>query len=1397
MAALAEDARRQAELARAYARYQALLAANGAIDFGDQVSLALRLLRESPAARDAVQRRFKYVLVDEFQDTNRAQAELVALVAERHRNVTVVGDDDQSIYKFRGAAISNILEFRERYRQARVVVLRKNYRSRAPILEAAYRLVRHNDPDRLEARAGIVKRLDPERGGDDATPVRHEAFATGAEEADWIASDIARRIREGARPHDVAVLVRTNAAADPVLRSLNLEGIPWRFSGTSGLYARPEVRLLLAFLRAIADLGSSVDVYALAASDLYGLGAEDLVAIVNTARRRNRSIWDVLDELQRQPGILRLSPETRVASTRLVADLRRYVELANERPAGEVLYAFLRDTGWLARLAAADTVAAEEALSNVARFFDIIRAQSALLADDRAVFVARHLNTLIQAGDDPPTADIDPDVDAVAVMTVHKAKGLEFPVVYLPGLVTGRFPAVGRREPLGLPLELVHETLPEGDYQLQEERRLCYVGMTRARDELVLSHAVDYGGQRARRVSPFVLEALDLPVADGAPGAGARASTPLERLAVPRADRGRAGAPRGRGDAPLTLSFYAVDDYLTCPLRYKYGHLLRVPIAPHHSLIYGSALHAAVAEFHRRHARGDVMSEEQLFAAFEAAWTNDGFLSREHEEARLAAGREALRTVPHGTARARRDHPRVRRTRVQLPPRRRPGPRPDGPRRHRAKGSVGARPGHGRRRPASGADVVEPTLGPRAGAGRDHRLQVVRRPRPRAGPPAGEGLAPALDLRDGLRGDDGAAAGRGRPALPRLGPRRDGPGGPAPDRQGEDRDPVGGPGHPRPRLHGQARPPVVQLVSVPRDLPVQRRPMTHGSLADDAGQAIEGVVAGTANGAVVEADNLDALRALPDGCVDLAYADPPFATGESQRLTSIRTGQRRRASPWLRRPHLSLRGRVRPRLGRRPAARRSTSRRSARDWPRSTVCWPPTDRSTSTSTGARRTTRDCSSTRCSVPRGSSTRSSGRTTTAAVHRDRWPRKHDTILWYAKGDRWLFDRDAIDRIPYLAPGLVGPEKAARGKLPTDVWWLTIVPPGSAERTGYPTQKPVRLLERIVAASSRPGDLVVDPYAGSGTTGVAAARLGRRWLLVDRNPRGGRDRPQPPGVDRDVSREPAGDRPSLVAITLDFGNTLVPVPAAGLREVVRRTATAMADRLGPFDADDVLDAWTEERERQFREEVPRFREVDLGERIVRVLARLRGMAPPPPDVRWDDAAAASLSDPAEVAWSIEVYSGAFVDALPPPPGTRELLARLADRHRLAILSNWPLAATIDRYAEAAGWTPSLTAIVVSQRVGTIKPQPAIFAAAAAALGDPPPASILHAGDDWDADVVGARRMGWRAAYVLGRPSDSPLPGSDRGDGTDPAVRPDLEVADLFALEPALDRLEAARRR
>jgi len=641
-AAALEEAERQLELARAYARYQELLAANGFIDFGDQVGLALRLLRESPAVRATVQRRFRYVLVDEFQDTNRAQAELVALIAEPHRNVTVVGDDDQSIYKFRGAAISNILDFQARYRRARTIVLHRNYRSRAPILDAAYRLIRHNDPDRLEVRAGIAKRLRSERPVDGAPPVRVEAFATGSEEADWVAAEIGRRIAAGARPRDHAVLVRANAHADPIIRSLNVAGIPWRFSGTSGLYTRPEVRLLLAFLRAVADPDSSVDLFALAASEVYRLDGEDLTVLANAARRRNRSLWETVDEAVTDPSFLRLSEDGRRRLGRLVTDLRRYLGLAAERPAGEVLYAFLKESGLLARYAEAETALAEEALGNVARFFDIVRAQSALLADDRAIFVARHLQTLIEAGDDPATADLDPDADAVAILTVHKAKGLEFPTVFMVGLVDGRFPAVERAEPLGVPLALVRETLPSGDFRIQEERRLFYVGMTRARDELILTWAADYGG-RARRVSPFVLEALDLPPTVRPIGSAGTAAGALEKLAGFRTPDRPAEPERTRLEGPLTLSFYAIDDYLTCPLKYKYAHLLRVPLAPHHAIVYGAALHAAVSEFHRRQLRGEVMTEAELIAAFEAAWTSEGFISRAHEEARLEAGRAALR----------------------------------------------------------------------------------------------------------------------------------------------------------------------------------------------------------------------------------------------------------------------------------------------------------------------------------------------------------------------------------------------------------------------------------------------------------------------------------------------------------------------------------------------------------------------------------------------------------------------------------------------------------------------------------------------------------------------------------------------------------------------------------
>lgn len=262
-------------------------------------------------------------------------------------------------------------------------------------------------------------------------------------------------------------------------------------------------------------------------------------------------------------------------------------------------------------------------------------------------------------------------------------------------------------------------------------------------------------------------------------------------------------------------------------------------------------------------------------------------------------------------------------------------------------------------------------------------------------------------------------------------------------------------------------------------------------------------------------------------------------------------------------------------------------------------------------------------------------------------------------------------------------------------------------------------------------------------------------------------------------------SGARVRLEAISLDFGNTLVPVPHEALRAVVRDTARQVCERCGPFAEETFLAVWAEERDRQFAEEVPEFREVNLDQRLIRVLARLRGFAAPPRDSRWDDPAAARLSEPDEVAWGVDVYSRAFVDLVPVPPGVGPLLSRLALRYRLAVLSNWPLAATIDRFVEAAGWDRWLSGVVVSQRVGTIKPHPEIFRVAAAVLGVAAP-GILHIGDDWAADVVGAKDAGWRAAYLHTEHGSSPLPGSVR----DQRVQADLELDRLADLEPELDR-------
>jgi putative hydrolase of the HAD superfamily len=270
-------------------------------------------------------------------------------------------------------------------------------------------------------------------------------------------------------------------------------------------------------------------------------------------------------------------------------------------------------------------------------------------------------------------------------------------------------------------------------------------------------------------------------------------------------------------------------------------------------------------------------------------------------------------------------------------------------------------------------------------------------------------------------------------------------------------------------------------------------------------------------------------------------------------------------------------------------------------------------------------------------------------------------------------------------------------------------------------------------------------------------------------------------------------------VAAITIDFGNTLVRVDRPGLWDVVDATAVQLAARSIVRDQDAFVRIWAEERDRQFREEVPEFREVDIPQRAVRVLARLRGMQPPSAEDRWDDHGAAQLVEPSEIDAVVDAYSGAFVARMTPVSDAGSTLETLAGRgFALGILSNWPLALTIDRFAAAHGWTQWLRAIVVSQRVGTIKPHPTIFRAAEEALGldGATGGRILHVGDDWAADVVGAHDAGWRTAYLRNRQVDTPLPTSEPGDDlvTERKVTPDLVIDELSDLDAHLELASAA---
>ena len=437
------------------------------------------------------------------------------------------------------------------------MVLTENHRSTQVILDAATRLIAYNNPYRLEVIAGLDKRLRSARRTGPAgapPPSRQRLRGGGRGGRARSRSGIAR----GYRPRDLAILVRSNSDADPFLRALNVKGLPHRFTGNRGLYAREEVRLLVSFLRALASPDDSVPIFHLAGGELYAMPERDLIRLNRHSARKNRPAARGAARAARGRGAGRRSAATtREAAARLRGRPRRArPKTCPRRRTGEVLYRFLQSSGLLARLSKEASAEAEARVKNIARFFEIVKGYGDVAEHDRVPAFVAHLDLLREAGDDPAVAEADPDDDAVPVLTVHKAKGLEFPVVFLVGCVEQKFPLRARRDPLELPADLLPEAMPGGDPHLQEERRLFYVAMTRAKEELILTSAADYGTARARKVSRFAVEALDLPSPAPAPAqepgpGGARAPSALaarrRRAPTRRCRRARRSrSPSGR-----------------------------------------------------------------------------------------------------------------------------------------------------------------------------------------------------------------------------------------------------------------------------------------------------------------------------------------------------------------------------------------------------------------------------------------------------------------------------------------------------------------------------------------------------------------------------------------------------------------------------------------------------------------------------------------------------------------------------------------------------------------------------------------------------------------------------------------------------------------------------------
>ncbi len=613
------------ELAQAYKMYDEIKVKESVLDFGDLITQTLKVFRVRPNILKEYQKQFKYVLIDEFQDTNYSQNELAVLLAGKTKNINVVGDDDQSVYRFRGAAVSNILQFRKRFPKTKVIVLTKNYRSTQEILDRSHDLIKHNDPDRLEVVEKIDKKLISQvaKDGEGVEFIHTDRVEN---ESDKIAKKIIELQKEEKYSYkDFAILIRANNHSEPIMRALSRNGIPFQFLGPGRLFKQPEVVDLISYLKVLYDFTDSVSFYRLLSIDYFGITGREIAELGNYARKNNVSLFESAEKIGSEKV------------QKLLKAVKKGLESVKKETAGQLLYFFLEETGLLQKLLSPESAEAEKRAKNISKLFDKLKSYEADHEDSSVSAVVDWLDLSMELGESPLAADTDwTEINAVNILTVHSAKGLEFPVVFLVNLVAQRFPSMERREQIPIPTDLIKEILPVGDFHLEEERRLFYVGMTRAKERLYLTAADYYGeGKREKKLSPFVFESLG-----NLANSQQQVANTKQLSFLDYEPQEKKSEPIGYSLLPINyLSYSQIETFETCPLHYKLRYIYKIPTPTTASQSFGTAIHAALKELFEGISNKQMPNDKLAYKLLEKNWINEGFLSKKQERESFDKGK--------------------------------------------------------------------------------------------------------------------------------------------------------------------------------------------------------------------------------------------------------------------------------------------------------------------------------------------------------------------------------------------------------------------------------------------------------------------------------------------------------------------------------------------------------------------------------------------------------------------------------------------------------------------------------------------------------------------------------------------------------------------------------------